>query len=132
MTGLASRFEGQRAVVTGGASGIGLAIARRLASEGAVVALWDRDAAQLDEAAASMPEGKLVGIQVDVCRPEAVKTAIFAQMTQAHIDFALSKIPLGRFGTVDEITALICGIASEECSFTTDAVFDASRGRATY
>ena len=53
-------------------------------------------------------------------------------MTQQHIDFMLSKIPLGRFGTVAEVTALICWLASEEASFSTGAVFDVSGGRATY
>jgi hypothetical protein len=46
-----------------------------------------------------------------------VRTAIFDQMTQPHIDFMLSKIPMGRFGTVEEVAALICWLASEECSF---------------
>jgi len=53
-------------------------------------------------------------------------------MSQQHIDFMLSKIPLGRFGGVDEIAALVCWLASEECSFSTGAVFDLSGGRATY
>ena len=53
-------------------------------------------------------------------------------MSQSHIDFMLSKIPMGRFGTVDEVTSLICWLASEECSFTTGGVFDVSGGRATY
>ena len=64
--------------------------------------------------------------------PAAVHTPIFEQMSQQHIDFMLSKIPMGRFGQVEEITSLICWIASEECSFTTASVFDASGGRATY
>jgi 3-oxoacyl-[acyl-carrier protein] reductase len=53
-------------------------------------------------------------------------------MPQTHIDFMLSKIPKGRFGTVDENASLICWLASEECSFSTGAVFDISGGRATY
>jgi NAD(P)-dependent dehydrogenase (short-subunit alcohol dehydrogenase family) len=53
-------------------------------------------------------------------------------MTPQHIDFMLSKIPLGRFGTVEEATSLVCWLASEECSFSTGAVFDLSGGRATY
>ena len=53
-------------------------------------------------------------------------------MTQEYLDFALSKIPMGRFGEIDEIAALVCWLASEECSFSTGAVFDASGGRATY
>ena len=72
------------------------------------------------------------GIRVNCVTPAAVRTAIFDQMTQAHIDFMLSKIPIGRFGTVDEIASLVCWLASEECSFCTGAVFDASGGRATY
>jgi 2-dehydro-3-deoxy-L-rhamnonate dehydrogenase (NAD+) len=61
-----------------------------------------------------------------------VKTAIFDQMSQQHIDFMLSKIPLGRFGLVEEIASLVAWLASEECSFSTGAVFDLSGGRATY
>jgi NAD(P)-dependent dehydrogenase (short-subunit alcohol dehydrogenase family) len=72
------------------------------------------------------------GIRVNCVTPAAVRTAIFDQMTQQHIEFMLSKIPLGRFGTVDEIAALVCWLCSEDCSFSTGAVFDASGGRATY
>jgi len=72
------------------------------------------------------------GIRVNCVTPAAVRTAIFDQMTQQHIDFMLSKIPLGRFGTVAEIAALVGWLASEECSFSTGAVFDVSGGRATY
>ena len=71
-------------------------------------------------------------IRVNCITPAAVRTPIFDQITQAHIDFMLSKIPLGRLGTVDEIAAMICWLASEEVSFTTGAVFDCSGGRATY
>jgi 3-oxoacyl-[acyl-carrier protein] reductase len=72
------------------------------------------------------------GIRVNCVTPAAVRTAIFDQMSQQHIDFMLSKIPLGRFGTVDEIAALVCWLATEDCSFSTGAVFDLSGGRATY
>ncbi len=238
------RFEGRRAVVTGGASGIGRTIAERLAKEGAAVCVWDRDAlpgdtgnltaVKLDltdpaavEAATKETVGSLGGIDILVCSagitgpnatladypidawravfdinvhalfycnhfvvphmlandygrivniasiagkegnpnasaysaskaavigltkslgkelaktkitvntvtPAAVKTAMFAQMTQEHIDFMLSKIPMGRFGMVEEIAALVCWLASEECSFSTGAVFDVSGGRAVY
>ncbi|CAN7473493.1 SDR family NAD(P)-dependent oxidoreductase [Variovorax paradoxus] len=71
-------------------------------------------------------------ITVNAVTPAAVKTAIFDQMSPQHIEFMLSKIPMGRFGTVDEIAAVIGWLASEECSFTTGSVFDASGGRATY
>jgi 3-oxoacyl-[acyl-carrier protein] reductase len=243
-------FEGRRAIVTGGASGIGLAIARRLTASGARVMVWDRDerlladarqalgangdtcavdvtdAAGVERAAVDAADtmggidvlvcsagitgpntttweypvdawravfdvnvhglflcnravvpfmqrtdyGRIVniasvagkegnpnasaysaskaavmaltkslgkelaktGIRVNCVTPAAVRTAIFDQMTPAHIDFMLSKIPMGRFGTVDEIASLVCWLASEECSFSTGAVFDASGGRATY
>jgi len=72
------------------------------------------------------------GIRVNCVTPAAVRTAIFDQMTQQHIDFMLSKIPVGRFGTVDEVAALVGWLATEDCSFSTGAVFDLSGGRATY
>jgi len=72
------------------------------------------------------------GIRVNCITPAAVKTAIFDQMTPQHIDFMLSKIPLGRFGLVEEIAAMVAWLASEECSFSTGAVFDLSGGRAVY
>lgn len=243
-------FRNRRAVVTGGAAGIGLAVARRLVAGGARVALWDRDSAALVDARASaggdaltiavdvtsfdaveaatretdaalggidvlvcsagitgpntttwdypvdawkhvfdvnvhglfycnravvrvmraVGYGRVVniasiagkegnpnasaysaskaavialtkslgkelattGIRVNCVTPAAVRTAIFDQMSPQHIDFMLSKIPLGRFGGVDEVASLVCWLASEECSFSTGAVFDLSGGRATY
>ena len=243
-------FRGRNAIVTGGAAGIGLAIAHRLAASGATVALWDRDEAALAAAKAVLPGatlavaldvadaaavaraaeatsqamprvdvlvcsagitgpntstweypveawrqvidvnlnglfycnravvplmlrndyGRIVniasvagkegnpnataystskagvigltkslgkelaktGIRANCVTPAAVRTAIFDQMTQQHIDFMLSKIPMGRFGAVEEVAALVCWLASEDCSFSTGAVFDISGGRATY
>jgi 3-oxoacyl-[acyl-carrier protein] reductase len=244
------RFEGKRAVVTGGASGIGQGVATRLAAEGARVAIWDMNQAAIDATCAAI-KGDVAGVQVDIAdpaavasaraetvsrfggidilvasagitgpntkvwdypvdawrqvidvnlnglfycnreivpvmlaggygrivnvasiagkegnpnasaysaskagvigltkslgkelatsnitvncvTPAAVKTAIFDQMSQSHIDFMLSKIPMGRFGAIDEVVALISWLASEECSFSTGAVFDVSGGRATY
>ena len=72
------------------------------------------------------------GIRVNCITPAAVRTSIFDQMTQQHIDFMLSKIPMGRFGMVEEIAAMVAWLCSEECSFSTGAVFDLSGGRATY
>jgi 3-oxoacyl-[acyl-carrier protein] reductase len=244
-------FSGRSAIITGGARGIGLAIAQRLSASGASVSLWDADKAELDKVAAAFPEGRIHTAVVDVtndadtdraaadverefgkidvlvasagitgpnvpvweygvadwrkvididltgvflcCRsvvphmrakgygrivniasvagkegnpnaaaysaakagvigltkslgkelakseirvncvtPAAVKTAIFDQMTEEHINFMLSKIPIGRFGQVEEIANLVTWLASEECSFSTGGVFDCSGGRATY
>jgi len=72
------------------------------------------------------------GIRVNCVTPAAVKTGMFSQMTQAHIDFMLSKIPMGRFGEVEEIAALVAWLCTEECSFSTGAAFDLSGGRAVY
>ena len=229
------RFSGRRAIVTGGASGIGEAVAKRIAQEGGKVAVWDlnggikvdiSDYQSVERATAEtlkqlggidilvnsagitgptvplaefpidgwkqvidinlngafycnravVPHmvaqnyGRIVNIAsiagkegnpnasaysaskagvigmtkslakelakhnitVNAVTPAAVRTPIFDQMPQSHIDFMLSKIPKGRFGTVDEVANLICWLASEECSFSTGAVFDASGGRATY
>ena len=243
-------FNGRTAVITGGAAGIGLAIAQRLVASGGRVSVWDRDAAALDRAKAQMTTGidtrvvdvadaasvaaaaqaaasalgrvdalvcsagitgpntttweypvnawqqvmevnvngvflcnravvpvmlkqgygRIVniasvagkegnpnasaysaskaavigltkslgkelaktGIRVNCVTPAAVKTAIFDQMSQQHIDFMLSKIPMGRFGQVEEIAALVAWLCTEDCSFSTGAVFDLSGGRATY
>lgn len=247
---MADRFANRVAVVTGGVSGIGLAIARRLAAEGARLVIWDRDRAALDDAAARVGApvhtecldlvdpaavmaagvttaaalgridilvasagitgpngpvweypiadwqrvmdvnvngvfysnravvphmlaggwGRIVNIasvagkegnpnaaaysaskaavigltkslgkelantpvRVNCVTPAAVRTPIFEQMAQSQIDFMLSKIPMGRFGTVDEVAAMVCWLCSEEASFSTGAVFDCSGGRATY
>src|SRR5882672_9986507 len=72
------------------------------------------------------------GVLVNCVTPAAAKTAIFDQMTREHISYMLSKIPMNRFVTVEEIAALVCWLASEDCSFSTGAVFDISGGRATY
>jgi 2-dehydro-3-deoxy-L-rhamnonate dehydrogenase (NAD+) len=229
------RFKGRRAVVTGGMSGIGEAVAKRILAEGGQVAIWDMnggiktdisDLASVEAAvkqsvaqmggidilvnsagitgptvpvdgfpidgwlktmavnvngafytnrsviphmiaqnygrivniasiagkegnpnasAYSASKAAVIGftkslakelaktnITVNAVTPAAVRTPIFDQMPQEHIDFMLSKIPKGRFGTVDENASLICWLASEECSFSTGAVFDISGGRATY
>jgi 3-oxoacyl-[acyl-carrier protein] reductase len=71
-------------------------------------------------------------ISVNAITPAAARTRIFDQMSEQHIAYMLSKIPRGRFVTVDEVAAMIAFMVSEECSFTTGAVFDISGGRATY
>jgi NAD(P)-dependent dehydrogenase (short-subunit alcohol dehydrogenase family) len=247
MKGLDGRFAGQVAVITGAGSGIGLAVSRRLRSEGAKVSAWDISASSLQAAAESYDQGVLMdqadeaavahaaaqtirefgridilvvsagitgpnaslvdypsaewrkvidvnvngvfyvnravvphmaernygrivniasvagkegnpnasaysaskaavialtkslgkelarsGILVNAVTPAAVRTPMFNQMTQEHIDYMLSKIPAGRFGTVEENASLIAWLVSRECSFTTAAVFDISGGRSTY
>ena len=72
------------------------------------------------------------GVVVNCITPAAARTPIFDQMKQEHIDYMLSKIPLNRFLEPDEAAALIAWLASEECAFSTGAVFDISGGRATY
>ncbi|HYL23343.1 MAG TPA: SDR family NAD(P)-dependent oxidoreductase [Burkholderiales bacterium] len=228
-------FGGRTAVVTGGAQGIGAAIAKRLRSSGAKVAIWDLDGSpRVDVADAgavqaatertlrelgkidvlvnnagiagpSMPvvdypvgdwkrvieidlngpflcsravvpqmvkagygrivniasiagkegnpnaaayaaaKGGLIaftkalgkelaktGVLVNCVTPAAAQTAILDQVTPEFAQYMLSKIPMGRFVKVEEIAALVCWLASEECSFSTGAVFDISGGRATY
>jgi 3-oxoacyl-[acyl-carrier protein] reductase len=228
-------FKDRTAIVTGGAQGIGLAIARRLVASGARVRIWDRDGARLasvvkelgataagDALDVTDPDAVERGVQsalasggridalvnnagiagintptvdypvdewkrvLDVnltgpflcCRavaphmvkakygrivniasvagkegnpnavaysaskagvislncvtPAAAKTAIFDQMSEQHINYMLSKIPMNRFVKVEEIAALVCWLASEDCSFSTGGVFDISGGRATY
>jgi NAD(P)-dependent dehydrogenase (short-subunit alcohol dehydrogenase family) len=72
------------------------------------------------------------GVLVNCVTPAAAKTELFAQMKQEHIDYMLAKIPMNRFVEVEEIAALVAWLASEECSFSTGAVFDISGGRAVY
>jgi 3-oxoacyl-[acyl-carrier protein] reductase len=72
------------------------------------------------------------GVLVNCVTPAAAKTDLFDQMTQQQIDYMLAKIPMNRFVTVDEIAAMVAWLASEECAFSTGAVFDISGGRAVY
>ena len=226
-----TRFANQRAVITGGASGIGAGIAERLTREGADVIIWDitpsgrqidlRDADAVSQAMiedapdllvcsagitgpnlttwdypvedwkavfdlnvnalfycnrAAAPimrdkgRGRIVniasiagkegnpnapaysaskaavigltkslgkelatsGVTVNAVAPAAVQTALFDQMTQEHIGFMKSKIPMNRFGSVEEIASMVCWLLSDEATFTTGFCFDQSGGRATY
>ena len=150
-------LNGRCAVVTGGAQGFGRAIAERFVASGAKVAIWDFDqpfaertakeigpnvtAFKVDVSDLAAVEktrdetlkalGK-IDILVNAVTPAAAKTAIFDQLTQQHIDFMLSKIPKGRFVLVEELAAMVAWLASEDCAFSTGAVFDISGGRATY
>jgi 3-oxoacyl-[acyl-carrier protein] reductase len=71
-------------------------------------------------------------VLVNAITPAVAKTAMFEQMTQQHIDYMLGKIPMGRFLEVQEIAAMVAWLSSEDCSFSTGAVFDITGGRATY
>jgi NAD(P)-dependent dehydrogenase (short-subunit alcohol dehydrogenase family) len=72
------------------------------------------------------------GVLVNCITPAVIQTDILKQVTQQHIDYMLSKIPMGRFGRVEEAAAMVAWLCSEDCSFSTGAVFDLSGGRATY
>ncbi len=72
------------------------------------------------------------GIVVNCVTPAVIETDILKQVGQQHIDYMLSKIPMGRFGRTEEAAAMVAWLCSEDCSFTTGAVFDLSGGRATY
>ena len=72
------------------------------------------------------------GVLVNAIAPAVAKTAMFDQMTQTHIDYMLGKIPMGRFVEVQEIAAMVAWLCSEDCSFSTGAVFDITGGRSTY
>ena len=71
-------------------------------------------------------------ILVNCVTPAAVETDLFQQMTPEHIQYMLSKIPMNRFGEVDEVAEMVAWLASDLCTFATGATFDLSGGRATY
>jgi len=72
------------------------------------------------------------GVLVNCITPAAAKTEMFSQMTEQHINYMLSKIPMNRFVEVSEIAAIVAWLSSEDCSFSTGGVFDISGGRAVY
>jgi 3-oxoacyl-[acyl-carrier protein] reductase len=72
------------------------------------------------------------GILVNCVTPALIETELLSQFTDEAIDYMVSKIPMGRIGQAQEVAALVAWLASEECTFSTGAVFDISGGRATY
>src|SRR5262249_44239089 len=72
------------------------------------------------------------GVTVNCVAPAVIETPLLGGLSSDHIGYMVEKIPMGRVGTADEVAALVCWLASEECSFSTGATFDISGGRATY
>ena len=72
------------------------------------------------------------GVRVHCVAPAVIETDILKQVSQEHIDYMVSKIPMQRVGQPHEVASLVAWLASEDCSFSTGAVFDISGGRATY
>ena len=72
------------------------------------------------------------GVLVNCIAPAVIDTPILAAISQEHVDYMLERIPMGRMGTPEEVAALVCWLASDECSFSTGATFDISGGRAVY
>ena len=72
------------------------------------------------------------GVIVNCVTPAVIDTPILDGISQDHVDYMVERIPMGRIGEPDEVAALICWLASEECSFSTGATFDISGGRAVY
>lgn len=72
------------------------------------------------------------GVAVNCIAPAVIETPILAGLSRQHVDYMVERIPMGRMGTVDEVAALICWLASEECSFSTGATYDISGGRAVF
>ena len=72
------------------------------------------------------------GVLCNCVTPAVIETPILGQITNAHKEYMVSKIPLARMGSADEVAALVSWLSSRDCSFSTGAVFDISGGRATY
>jgi 3-oxoacyl-[acyl-carrier protein] reductase len=72
------------------------------------------------------------GVLVNCIAPAVIDTPILDGLSPAHLDYMVERIPLGRTGTPEEVASLIVWLASEECSYSTGAVYDISGGRAVY
>ena len=73
-----------------------------------------------------------LGVLINAVTPAVIETPLLGQVTQAHLDYMVSRIPMGRVGQPEEVAALVAWLCSDECTFSTGAVFDISGGRATY
>jgi 3-oxoacyl-[acyl-carrier protein] reductase len=72
------------------------------------------------------------GVLVNCVAPAVIETPILEGISQEHIEYMVERIPMGRMGSPEEVAALVCWLASEECSFSTGAAYDISGGRAVY
>ena len=72
------------------------------------------------------------GVLVNAIAPAVIETPLLAQVSEEHINYMVERIPMGRLGQAEEVAALVCWLASEECSFSTGATYDISGGRAVY
>ena len=121
-----NRFEGRAAIITGGASGAGKEgnpnASAYSASKAGVIGLTKSLGKEL----------ATKGIIVNAVTPATFKSPILDQLPQSQIDYMQSKIPMGRLGEIAEVAALICWLASDECSFSTASTFDISGGRTTF
>jgi len=72
------------------------------------------------------------GVSVNCIAPAVIETPMLGGLSQQHVDYMVERIPMGRMGKADEVAALICWLASEECSFSTGATYDISGGRAVF
>ena len=72
------------------------------------------------------------GVLVNCVAPAVIETPILEGISQEHVDYMVERIPMGRMGRPEEVAALVCWLASEECSFSTGAIYDVSGGRAVY
>jgi 2-dehydro-3-deoxy-L-rhamnonate dehydrogenase (NAD+) len=72
------------------------------------------------------------GVLVNAVAPAVIETPMLAGVSEEHIRYMVERIPMGRLGSVEEVAALVCWLASEECSFSTGATYDISGGRAVY
>jgi 3-oxoacyl-[acyl-carrier protein] reductase len=72
------------------------------------------------------------GILVNCVAPAVIETPILTGLSSEHVEYMVERIPMGRMGSAEEVAALVCWLASEECSFSTGATYDISGGRAVY